>query len=83
MLMMISVQDDCCSIFTPFHFAPESNHVFNGVAADKMTEKGCHLYPGNTLQTQTTSMVSRLNEENQHNPEILRSSFKVIEEIEL
>lgn len=38
MLMMISLQDHYCTIYTPFHFAPESSHIFYIAAAHEMTE---------------------------------------------
>lgn len=81
-LIMTSLQDHYCTIFTPFHFSPESNHVFYGAAADKMTEGGMSFvfwkYLAGARLWQTTDMVSSLNEENRHEREIWGCSFKLI-----
>lgn len=75
---MTSLQDHYCTVFTPFHFFPESNHVFYGAAADKMTEGDviCILeILSRALLWQTTGTVSSLNEENRHELKILYNGF--------
>lgn len=57
--MMISLQDHYCTIFTPFHFAPESNHIFYIAAADEMTNDEGDVICILGLLSRRTSLTNR------------------------